>query len=123
MKSWYFLLSWKKEISLRKLNSNPCKTHRNKWEKKSNCQVKARLQSFSLLLILDCLSEKTLNGTVSHVGYSVEALTEQSVFNGKYYEMLLDDANSFIEKEVQSLISKISTIDNEITLLKDVLKD
>ena len=45
------------------------------------------------------------------------------MFNGKYYEMLLDDANSFIEKEVQSLISKISTIDNEITLLKDVLKD
>lgn len=45
------------------------------------------------------------------------------MFNEKAQEVLLEDANAFIEKEVQSLVSRISAIEGELSILKDSLKD
>jgi uncharacterized protein (UPF0335 family) len=38
-------------------------------------------------------------------------------------ESLVEEANAFIENEVQKLIAKIEIVDKEITVLKDNMKD
>lgn len=69
-----------------------------------------------------CHCETTPTGTVGWYE-PVEALTEQSVFNEKMNETLVDEANAFIENEVQKLIAKIEMTDKEITALKDSIRD
>jgi len=57
------------------------------------------------------------------IEWSYEALTKESVFNEKSQVVLLEDANSFIEKQVQDLISRISALDGEINTLNQSLRE